>query len=135
MSRDELVKKIAASAGISQKVASAALNAVLEGITESLKKGDKVSLVGFGSFSVAHRKARNGINPKTKKPLKIPARNVPSSNGKKARAVKKPNNSVIYKRRKPLAFCFVLTYKITLGIFAFFYILSLSTYFFNNLLN
>ncbi len=77
MSRDELVKKIAASAGISQKVASAALNAVLEGITESLKKGDKVSLVGFGSFSVAHRKARNGINPKTNKPLKIPARNVP----------------------------------------------------------
>ena len=48
MSRDELVKKIAASAGISQKVASAALNAVLEGITESLKIGDKVSLVGFG---------------------------------------------------------------------------------------
>jgi DNA-binding protein HU-beta len=58
MSRDELVKKIAASAGISQKVASAALNAVLEGITESLKKGDKVSLVGFGYIQLAHRKAR-----------------------------------------------------------------------------
>jgi len=41
------------------------------------RKEEKVSLVGFGSFSVAHRKARNGVNPKTKKPLKIPARKVP----------------------------------------------------------
>ncbi|MDI3504636.1 MAG: DNA-binding protein HU-beta [Candidatus Cloacimonadota bacterium] len=77
MSRDELVKKIASDAGISQKVAGLALASVLEGITMTLKKGGKVSLVGFGSFSVAHRKARKGINPKTKAPLKIPARNVP----------------------------------------------------------
>ncbi|HQO17703.1 MAG TPA: HU family DNA-binding protein [Candidatus Cloacimonas sp.] len=91
MSRDELVKKIAANAGISQKVASVALATVLEGITESLKKGEKVSFVGFGSFNVAHRKARNGINPKTKKPLKIPARKVPVFKaGKKLKeAVKK----------------------------------------------
>jgi len=77
MSRDELVKKIAAKAAVSQKVAGLALAAVLEGITEALKKGDKVSLVGFGSFGVAKRKARKGINPKTKAPLKIPARKVP----------------------------------------------------------
>ncbi|HNW24635.1 MAG: HU family DNA-binding protein [Candidatus Cloacimonas sp.] len=91
MSRDELVKKIAANAGTSQKVASVALATVLEGITESLKKGEKVSFVGFGSFNVAHRKARNGINPKTKKPLKIPARKVPVFKaGKKLKeAVKK----------------------------------------------
>lgn len=50
---------------------------MLEGITQSLRKGEKVSLVGFGSFTVAHRKARNGINPKTRKALKIPARKVP----------------------------------------------------------
>ncbi|HNX37826.1 MAG TPA: HU family DNA-binding protein [Candidatus Cloacimonadota bacterium] len=91
MSRDELIKKIASAAGVSQKVAGLALAAVLEGVTDALKKKDKVSLVGFGSFSVAHRKARNGINPKTKKALKIPARNVPVFKaGKKLKeAVKK----------------------------------------------
>lgn len=77
MSRDDLIKKIAGTAGISQKTAGIALNAMLEGVTQALKKDEKVSLVGFGSFSVAHRKARNGVNPKTKKPLKIPARKVP----------------------------------------------------------
>ena len=77
MSRDDLIKKIAGTAVISQKTAGIALNAMLEGVTQALKKDEKVSLVGFGSFSVAHRKARNGVNPKTKKPLKIPARKVP----------------------------------------------------------
>lgn len=77
MSRDELVKKIASDAGVTQKVAGLALAAVIEGITDTLKKGGKVSLVGFGSFSVAARSAREGINPKTKAPLQIPARNVP----------------------------------------------------------
>lgn len=91
MSRDELIKKIASKAGVSQKVAGLALAAFLEGVTEALKKKDKVSLVGFGSFSVAHRKARKGINPKTKAALKIPARNVPVFKaGKKLKeAVKK----------------------------------------------
>ena len=91
MSRDELIKKVAADAGISQKTAGLALAAVLDGITSALKKGDRVSLVGFGSFSVAQRKARNGINPKTGKALKIPARKVPVFKaGKKLKeAVKK----------------------------------------------
>lgn len=91
MSRDDLIKKIAGDAGVSQKVAGLALAAVLEGITSALKKGDRVSLVGFGSFSVAQRKARNGINPKTGKALKIPARKVPIFKaGKKLKeAVKK----------------------------------------------
>jgi DNA-binding protein HU-beta len=91
MSRDELVKKIASDAGVSQKVAGLALASVLEAITMTLKKGGKVSLVGFGSFSVAQRKARQGINPKTKAPLKIPARKVPVFKaGKKLKdAVKK----------------------------------------------
>jgi DNA-binding protein HU-beta len=91
MSRDDLIKKIAGAAGVSQKVAGLALTAMLDGVTQALKKGDKVSLVGFGSFSKAHRKARNGINPKTKKALKIPARWVPVFKaGKKLKeAVKK----------------------------------------------
>lgn len=91
MSRDDLIKKIAGAAGTSQKVAGHALAATLDAISQSLKKGEKVSLVGFGSFSVAHRKARNGINPKTRKPLKIPARKVPVFKpGKKLKeAVKK----------------------------------------------
>ena len=91
MSRDELVKNIASDAGISQKVAGLALASVLEGVTMTLAEGGKVSLVGFGSFSVAHRAARKGINPKTKAPLKIPARNVPVFKaGKKLKdAVKK----------------------------------------------
>ncbi|MFO7660217.1 MAG: HU family DNA-binding protein [Candidatus Cloacimonadaceae bacterium] len=77
MSREDLIKKIAANAGTTKKVAGLALTAVLDGVMGALKKGDKVSLVGFGSFSVAKRKARNGINPKTKKAIKIPARKVP----------------------------------------------------------
>ncbi|MCB5229274.1 MAG: HU family DNA-binding protein [Candidatus Cloacimonetes bacterium] len=77
MSRDELIKKIAGDAGISQKTAGLALASVLDGITQALKKGERVTLVGFGSFSVVKRKARKGINPKTREPLKIPARKVP----------------------------------------------------------
>ena len=77
MSRDELIKKIAADAGISQKTAGFALASFLDAVTQTLAKGGKVSLVGFGSFSVAHREARMGINPQTKKPLKIAARKVP----------------------------------------------------------
>ncbi len=77
MSREDLIKKIAGATGISQKLSGVALAAVLEGVTQALESGDKVSLVGFGTFSVAQRKARNGINPKTKKPLKIAARKVP----------------------------------------------------------
>lgn len=77
MSRDDLIKKIAADTEISQKKAGVALNSMLEGITLALKKDEKMSLVGFGSFTVAHRKARKGINPKTGEPLKIAARKVP----------------------------------------------------------
>jgi len=90
MSREDLIKKIASNAGISKKTAGLALSAVLDGVTGALKKGEKVSLVGFGSFSVAKRKARNGINPKTKKPIKIPARKVPVFKaGKKLKEVVK----------------------------------------------
>ncbi len=77
MKRDELLAKIATDTGITKKAAGEALNSFMEGIMHSLAKGDKVSFVGFGTFDVSKRKARNGINPQTRKKIKIPARKVP----------------------------------------------------------
>ena len=78
MSKTELVELIAAQAEISKAAAARALDAALEGITEGLKKEGKVTLVGFGTFSAKKRAAREGINPLTKEPLKIPAKTVAS---------------------------------------------------------
>jgi DNA-binding protein HU-beta len=72
----DLITAIAEKAGLSKADSKKALDAFVESVTSSLKKGDKVSLVGFGSFSVAKRAARTGINPATKKAIKIPAKNV-----------------------------------------------------------
>jgi DNA-binding protein HU-beta len=77
MSRDELITKIAKDAEITKKAAGAALNAFIEGVMGALEKGDKVSLVGFGTYSVTKRAKRKGINPQTKKTITIPARKVP----------------------------------------------------------
>ena len=77
MSREELITKIAENAEISKKSATQALNAVIEGIMGALEKGDKVTLVGFGTFQVSERKERQGVNPQTKQKLTIPARKVP----------------------------------------------------------
>ena len=78
MSKTELVELIAERAEISKAAAGRALEAALEGITEGLKKEGKVTLVGFGTFSAKKRAAREGINPLTKEPLKIPAKTVAS---------------------------------------------------------
>lgn len=77
MSREDLIAKIAKDADITKKAAGLALNAFLEGVTVALEKGDKVSLVGFGTFDVVKRAKRKGINPQTKKTIEIPARKVP----------------------------------------------------------
>lgn len=77
MKREDLIKIISEEAGINKKQADAALKATLGGITGALKKGDKVTFVGFGSFSVVKRKAREGRNPRTGKKIKIPATKVP----------------------------------------------------------
>jgi len=77
MTKEQLVKKIAEDADVTIKKAKLALNAVIEGITESLKKNEKVTFTGFGTFNVVHKKAHDGRNPKTMKPIKIPAKNVP----------------------------------------------------------
>lgn len=78
MSKTELVELMAEKAEISKAAASRALEAALEGITAGLKEEGKVTLVGFGTFSAKKRAAREGINPLTKEPLKIPAKTVAS---------------------------------------------------------
>jgi len=78
MGKKELVDIIAEKAELSKSDATKALDAMLEGITEGLKKEGKVALVGFGTFSAKKRAAREGINPLTKEPLKIPAKTVAS---------------------------------------------------------
>ena len=68
---------MAEAGGISKKAAESALGAFLDGVKKSLKKGDSVTLVGFGTFSVSKRNARQGRNPQTGATINIPARKVP----------------------------------------------------------
>jgi DNA-binding protein HU-beta len=77
MTKAELVEKIAKDAGISKAAAGKALDSFIDGVVKSVKKGNKVSLVGFGTFSLGKRKARTGRNPRTGATIKIPARKVP----------------------------------------------------------
>ena len=77
MNKAELINAVAASADVSKKDAEAVVSAMLETITGALKEGDKVQLVGFGSFEVKKRAARTGRNPKTKEAIEIPASVVP----------------------------------------------------------
>lgn len=90
MNKAELVSAIAADAGVSKSVASKVLDSMINNVTESLKKGKKVTLVGFGTFSVTKRKARTGRNPQTGKEIKIPAKKVAKfrAGAKLAEAVK-----------------------------------------------
>jgi DNA-binding protein HU-beta len=77
MNKAELIAAIAAKTGDTKKVAEASVNAFVDVVTESLVKGDKVQLVGFGSFEVRKRAARKGRNPQTKEEIKIPASKAP----------------------------------------------------------
>jgi len=77
MTKAELVEKMAKGAGISKAAAGKALDSFIDGVVKSVKKSNKVALVGFGTFSVSKRKARTGRNPQTGKPIQIPARKVP----------------------------------------------------------
>ena len=76
MNKGDLVAKIAKETGVSKTQAEAVFNSLIGGITSSLKKGQKVTVVGFGTFSVAKRKARTGRNPQTGAPIRISARKV-----------------------------------------------------------
>ena len=77
MNKAELIAAIAAKTGDTKKGAEASLNAFVDVITEALREGDKVQLVGFGSFEVRKRAARKGRNPQTKEEIKIPASKAP----------------------------------------------------------
>ena len=77
MNKAELVAAIAAKTGDTKKGAEASVNAFVDVITDALAKGDKVQLVGFGSFEVRKRAARKGRNPQTKEEIKIPASKAP----------------------------------------------------------
>ena len=77
MTKTDLVAVVAQKAGGSKAAAEKAVNAVIAGISSALKKGDKVTLVGFGTFEVVERAARQGVNPQTKKPIKIAATKAP----------------------------------------------------------
>ncbi len=76
MNKAELISAMAAEAGLSKVDTKKALDAFIQCVGTSLSKGEKISLVGFGSFSVTQRSERTGINPSTKSPIKIAAKKV-----------------------------------------------------------
>ncbi len=84
MNKTELVASVATKAELSKKDAEAAVSAVIESITEALADGDKVALVGFGTFDVKTRAARTGLNPRTKEKIQIAASKTPSFKAGKA---------------------------------------------------
>ena len=84
MNKEELIAEISKKAKVSKKDAALVLSATLESIQTSVKKGNKVTLVGFGTFSSKKRAARNGRNPQTGKTIKIAAKNVPAFTAGKA---------------------------------------------------
>lgn len=77
MNKGELIAKIAEESKLTKKAAEAALDAFTTSVTDALKKGEKVQLVGFGTFEVRQRAARKGRNPQTKAEIKIPASKAP----------------------------------------------------------
>jgi len=84
VNKAELVDAIADSADLSKASASRALDAVINSVTDALKDGDQVSLVGFGTFTVKDRAARTGRNPQTGQPIEIAAAKVPGFKAGKA---------------------------------------------------
>ncbi len=84
MNKSEIIAAMAEKTGETKKNTEAALNAFVEVVTDSLVKGEKVQLVGFGSFDVKKRAARKGRNPQTKEEIKIPASKAPTFKAGKA---------------------------------------------------
>jgi DNA-binding protein HU-beta len=76
MNKSELISAIAENSGLTKVDARKALDGFINATTETLKKGEKISLIGFGTFDIAERKARVGLNPKTKEKIQIPAKKV-----------------------------------------------------------
>ena len=84
MTKLELVDKMAKDAKVTKAAAAKAMDSFVDGVKKSLKKGEKVMLIGFGTFSVVQRKARKGRNPQTGKEIKIAARKAPKFSAGKA---------------------------------------------------
>lgn len=84
MNKSDLIAKIANDAGLTKTQATAAMQAVEVGITESLANGEEVTLIGFGTFKVTERQARTGRNPQSGEPIQIPASKVPTFKAGKA---------------------------------------------------
>ena len=84
MNKSELIAEVAEKADLTKKDADAAVNAAIETITEELKRGERVQLVGFGTFEVRERGARTGRDPRTNKEIKIPASKAPAFKAGKA---------------------------------------------------
>lgn len=76
MNKSEFIAEVAAKAGLTKVDAQKAINAFTEVVEKQMKKGDKVALLGFGTFSVTKKPSRKGLNPRTKQPITIPARKV-----------------------------------------------------------
>lgn len=77
MNKNELITEVAEAAGLTKANASKAVDGVIDSITKSLRKGDEVRLVGFGTFCIAHRKATEGRNPRTGEKIQIAAAKLP----------------------------------------------------------
>ena len=77
MTKTELIDKMAKDAKVTKAAAGKALDSLIDGVKKALKKGERVTLIGFGTFSVSQRKARKGRNPQTGAEIKIAARKVP----------------------------------------------------------
>ena len=84
MNKQDMIAKIAQDTGLTKTAAAGAVDSLIEGITRSLKKGDSVSFVGFGTFKTSNRKARKARNPQTGAPINIPKRRVPRFSAGKA---------------------------------------------------
>jgi len=90
MNKAELIARIAKDADLTKTDALRAVDALIDQVTRSLKKGERVTFVGFGTFGVSRRRARTGRNPQTGAPIKIPARRVPKfAAGKELKAAVK----------------------------------------------
>lgn len=100
MTKAEIVEKVSKEIKVSKAAAARAFAVITDGITQAMKKGDKVTLVGFGTFSVVSRSARKGRNPRTGKEIKIAAKKVPKfSAGATLKAV--VNGKAVAKPKKP----------------------------------
>ncbi|ERG66116.1 MULTISPECIES: HU family DNA-binding protein [Exiguobacterium] len=84
MNKTELIQAVAEKANVSKKEATQVVEATFESITEALQNGDKIQLIGFGTFEVRERAARKGRNPRTKEDIEIPASKVPAFKAGKA---------------------------------------------------